>query len=161
MIEREYKDIKGYEGLYSISKDAYIRNAKGFVTNGWEHSKLGYRKVRLYKKGKYKDYYLHRLVAITFIPYEKGREIVNHKDCNPKNNKLDNLEWCTQKENMVHAVKNNRIKFKTSIVFDIVTKQVFNSVKEASELIGMKPNTLTCKLLGRVKNDTNFRFKTP
>ena len=46
MTNKEFKDIEGYEGLYSISKDAKIKNRKGKITNGWEHSLKGYRKGR-------------------------------------------------------------------------------------------------------------------
>lgn len=66
----------------------------------------GYRKVNLYdKRGKCSKKYVHRLVAEAFIPNPENKPNVNHIDCNRQNNKASNLEWCTQSENIKHAVK--------------------------------------------------------
>lgn len=54
------------------------------------------------------DYYLHRLLAIAFIPKPPGKDFVNHKDLNKQNNRLDNLEWCTPKENTQHYFNTRR-----------------------------------------------------
>lgn len=75
----------------------------------------GYYYVHLYfKDGTYKTYRLHRLIAMTFIPVpDRHKNIpieklfVNHIDGNKLNNKVENLEWCTSSENMIHAYKNN------------------------------------------------------
>lgn len=57
------------------------------------------------------SYRLHRLVITSFIPKPKGKRCyVNHKDGNRANPALDNLEWCTQSENTLHAVKSGRLK---------------------------------------------------
>lgn len=55
----------------------------------------GYSKVRLYERGKWKEFYVHRLVATAFIPNPDNLPFVNHIDENPANNKVENLEWCT------------------------------------------------------------------
>ena len=67
------------------------------ITNGHK----GYAKVRLYAgcRDEWKDFFVHRLVAEAFIPNPDGFPIVNHKDENPLNNTVENLEWCTVKYN--------------------------------------------------------------
>lgn len=65
----------------------------------------GYLGVRLYKNNEGKTIKIHRLVAEHFIPKEEGKEQVNHIDGNKENNKVENLEWCNQKENMQHSYK--------------------------------------------------------
>ena len=64
--------------------------------------------------------YVHRLVAKAFVPMVEGKNIVNHKDGNKMNNRADNLEWCTQAENIAHSIANGTFKsshqgFKTEL----------------------------------------------
>lgn len=67
-------------------------------------SNNGYKLVSLaIDKYKSKQFYLHRLLAQTFVPNPEHKQTVNHKDGNTLNNSIDNLEWCTQKENIRHA----------------------------------------------------------
>lgn len=65
----------------------------------------GYRQICLWKNAKGTYYKVHRLVAEAFIPREDGKPYVNHKDGNKENNTVENLEWCTAKENTQHAMK--------------------------------------------------------
>ena len=65
----------------------------------------GYYAVNLCINGQCKTYALHRLVAISFLDNPRNLPQVNHKDGNKLNNKLENLEWVTAKENVVHAIK--------------------------------------------------------
>ena len=106
-----WKQIKGYEKLYEISNYGNIRSLKRNNTNGRQLSKnfgaRGYYQVTLSKNNVRKTARIHRLVAETFIPNVEKKEIVNHIDGNKLNNNVDNLEWCTEKENVNHAWKNN------------------------------------------------------
>ena len=63
----------------------------------------GYPRVKLRLSGKVKHLFVHRAVAEAFIPNPDNKPQVNHKDGNKMNPCLDNLEWCTPKENMHHA----------------------------------------------------------
>lgn len=75
--------------------------------NPIEHSQ-GYLTVILYKNGKIKNYKIHRLVAEAFIPNPNNYPCVNHKDENPSNNCINNLEWCTHKYNMNYGTCQQR-----------------------------------------------------
>lgn len=69
-----------------------------------QYHKFGYPCTKLDKKG----YLLHRLIAIHFIPNPENLPIVNYLDHNPRNFKKDNLEWCTQRHNLHHAIRFGR-----------------------------------------------------
>lgn len=65
----------------------------------------GYRQVALSTNGRAKTFKVHRLIAKTFIPNLNSKPDVNHKDGNKANNYVGNLEWCTELENVQHAVR--------------------------------------------------------
>ncbi len=159
-MEKEiWKEIKGYENIYLVSNLGNILTIKtGKISNGWEHDKLGYRKVRLYKNKTYETIFLHRLVAKTFLENPLNKPCVNHIDNNPKNNKLSNLEFVTHKENMQHSAKQNRMKGSPNLVLNIENGIYYDSVIDAAYTINMKPNTLVCKLVGKNRNNTNFIY---
>lgn len=57
--------------------------------------------------GMSKMFYVHKLIALAFLPNPNNLEEVNHKDCNKLNNNITNLEWCDKSHNMQHASQNN------------------------------------------------------
>lgn len=71
---------------------------------------LGYRSVDLTRAGLTSPQRVHRLVAMAFLPEIDGKYHVNHKDGNPSNNHVSNLEWCTHQENMLHAWEMKRAR---------------------------------------------------
>jgi hypothetical protein len=102
------KDIKGYEGLYAVTKDgrvwAYPKyNRKIGRFRSLCHDPNGYPWVALSKDGKIKRYRVHRLVAQTHISNPHNAPCVNHIDGIKTNNNVGNLEWCTKIENNRHA----------------------------------------------------------
>lgn len=119
-----WKDIEGYEGLYQVSNYGRIKSLarKVFVSNphftGYRHTKekilkqgitgMGYEFVILRKNNKNHQIYIHRLVAEAFIPNPNNFPEVNHKDENPKNNHVNNLEWCTHKYNGTYGTIKQR-----------------------------------------------------
>jgi hypothetical protein len=115
-----WKDIKGYEGIYQVSNLGRVKSLH-IKRSGWEllprDTTLGkiisyranpphyYYQVTLFKNGERKAKRVSRLVAEAFIPNPLNLPQVNHKDMNKKNDCVDNLEWCTNKQNMEHARK--------------------------------------------------------
>lgn len=117
-MNEQWKDVPGYEGFYQVSncgrvrslnrtrtvKDAHgglmVRADKGKILSP-NNNGHGYLLVRLRKGENQKENrYIHRLVAEVFCERPDGCPVVNHIDHNPQNNSADNLEWCTQKENI-------------------------------------------------------------
>ena len=98
----EWADILGYEGLYSVSTDGQVYTYK-YKKVLKPRSKKGYLNVSLSKNKKRKEFKIHRLVAMSFIPNPENKEQVNHIDGDKSNNKVTNLEWVTQSENITHS----------------------------------------------------------
>lgn len=100
-----WKDIPNYEGLYKISNLGNIysyRKMRNMIISPSDIT--GYVAVGLYKDKVQTLYYVHRLVAQAFIPNPEDLPVVHHKDDVKHNNCVNNLEWCTQKENVHHTI---------------------------------------------------------
>lgn len=107
-----WKDIAGYEGYYQVSNLGRVKSFKGRkprVLSTCEDSK-GYPKVTFNENGKSKTYLIHVLVAQAFIPNPYNLPVVHHKDNNPKNNHVENLEWVTYHQNLKYAYMSGRRK---------------------------------------------------
>lgn len=105
-IIEEWLPVVGYEGLYEVSNLGKVKSIRDRYGNYREKilkfgkKPKGYLVVNLCKEGKYKTCYVHRLVATAFIPNPNCYRCVNHKDENPSNNIVSNLEWCTHQYNL-------------------------------------------------------------
>ena len=105
-MEEIWKDIKGYEGLYQISNFGNVKSLRN--NNILKPSNGEYKQVTLCYKGERKTIAIHRLVASAFIENPFNKEQINHKDENKHNNNVNNLEWCTHKENMNYGTKQDK-----------------------------------------------------
>ncbi|WP_205427339.1 NUMOD4 domain-containing protein [Clostridium botulinum] len=118
-MEEIWKDIENYKGYYQISNFGRVKSLRRKVRSGKgyritevlikkPYEKLGYLRILLTKDGVSKDYAVHRLVAIAFIPNPNNLPEVNHKDENPSNPIVSNLEWCTSKYNSNYGTRTQR-----------------------------------------------------
>lgn len=112
MINEVWKDIEGYGGIYKVSNYGRIKNKNNKIIKTFnKHGKKkydpnnDYKKILLYKDKKSKIYSVHRLVALAFIPNKKNLPQVNHKNGIKNDNRVENLEWCTNRENALHYHK--------------------------------------------------------
>ena len=114
-MQEIWKDIKGYVGLYQVSNLGRFKSLPRNTKNQYKY------KERILKLSEDKDGYLlvnlnrktfrsHVIVAQTFIKNDDNKPQINHIDGNKKNNNVDNLEWVTNRENIIHAYKNGLIK---------------------------------------------------
>lgn len=103
-----FKDIQKFEDKYQISNTGKVRNKKTGLLLKPKYNQKGYQYVNLcINHFKSVKWYIHRLVGFHFIPNPEHKPQINHKDGNPSNNNVDNLEWVTNEENQRHAVLNN------------------------------------------------------
>lgn len=107
--------------------------------------KQGYLRVLLFANGVHKNCQVHRLVATAFIPNPKNLPVVNHIDGNPKNNRVNNLEWCTQSANVLHAIHSlNRLghSFPPKKIRCVETGEVFVSMTRAAKAYNSNPGNI-------------------
>lgn len=102
-----WKDIKGFEGSYEINRNGEVRRIKRKV-KGYSYlkstvMKIGYCIYAFSVKGKVTKHYMHRLVAEHFIENPEGYNYVNHLNGIKTDNRVENLEWCTQSRNIQHS----------------------------------------------------------
>lgn len=168
-----WKDIKGYEGRYQVSNRGEVQTLLRRVPHGDHHytrqSRLlkftqtsrGYYRVGLHKNGTIKQFFVHCLVIEAFLsPKPKGAE-VNHKDENPKNNDISNLEWVTHLDNMRYGTRLERTvqKRKRPIVQKTLSGEIIDiwpSAIEVERSVGYSSSDI-CNVC-RGKNKTSHGF---
>lgn len=149
-MEEKWKDIPGYEGIYQVSNTGKIKSVSHYTRNntngGMRLTKgkilsqykmpNGYLQVKLSKNEVREKHYVHRLVASVFINNVNNMSDVNHIDGDKENNCIDNLEWCSHKDNQIHMVKRRMTK-KANPVLCVETEISYNSMSEAERETGV------------------------
>lgn len=177
-----WKDVVGYEGLYQVSSMgkvkscAHIVNCRGnsfrtqpakLLSQQTNKKKNFYYFVRLYKNGRPKPFFVHRLVADAFIPNNNNLTQVNHKDGNKKNNNVSNLEWCTPSENSKHAFKIGLniptiSHYRGVRVYRLKDKSFvgeYQSQHEAAKALKLNAGHICSVLRGRAKHTSGYYFE--
>lgn len=135
--KEKWKEIEGYNGDYLVSdKGRILSKKRGRV----KYRKLtkdsyGYYVLVLTNNGKRKHLKVHRIVAETFIENPDLKKSVNHKNGIKTDNRVENLEWMSFRENMIHAYDNNLIK---SIEETGVSKITMNEANQIRSILEQK-----------------------
>lgn len=168
-LHPEFKEIPGFEGLYSIDENGNLYSHRKKKLMKPDIKKRGYFGVELHKDNKLIKTSIHRLVALTYIPNPNNYPHVNHKDENPRNNNVENLEWCTQKYNSNYGTSKYRIaeKLKTGKLCKPVLQysldgafiKEYFSVSEASRILGLCASGIITCCKGRYKNCGGYLWK--
>lgn len=158
------KKIDGYD--YTINTNGDVVNIKTNKVLKHCLGSNGYYHVTLYKDKKPKMFSVHRLLAISFIPNENNKLVVNHIDENKMNNSIYNLEWCSYSENTNHNNANLRIKntiikqrgikgYMINLTSGLI--EYFTNIKEL-ECYGLSSSKISLCLNGKRNKHKGYRF---
>ncbi len=170
-----WKDIKGYEGLYQVSNFGNVRSVKRNIVLSAGTRCDGRKYVTLCKNGKCKTFKIHRLVAIAFIPNLNNYKEVNHKDENPSNNYVGNLEWCDRNYNQHYGTcierMANSMKGKFTGSKSVLSKPLYQfdlngefireweSIYEVKRKLGINPYNISSCCNNKRKSAGGFIWK--
>lgn len=141
-MKEVFRPVKGFEGFYEISNKGRVKtlytSSQGKRGGGdflkERTTRQGYKFYQLNKSGKKSTVLTHRLIAQAFIENPEGKNEINHIDGNKANNNLDNLEWCTRKENIKHAFETG-LNVGRKGEKNFLSKLTYEKVKEIKELL--------------------------
>lgn len=164
---------------YSVSDNGRVKNNSSNKIISQRQATNGYMRVNVRagteKYEKPITLSVHRLVAEYFLPKVDGKEYVNHKDCDKTNNFVSNLEWCTAKENSIHAY-NSKSAYRDKCNSNIAKAQEcckkhivaykdniiigeYESIKQASECLNISIKTIYNCLHNKHNNKNGYVFK--
>ncbi|MCS6281451.1 MAG: HNH endonuclease [Dolichospermum sp.] len=141
-----WKDIKGFEGYYTVNDSGEIKNMlTGKILK--QSNSNGYRSVRLTKDKKRSVGSVHRIVASSFLDLCDKKKEVNHRNGLKNDNRIENLEWCNRKENVDHSIKHGLVNYAKKLdEFKVLAIHTFfisgKNLTEISKLYGISVSTV-------------------
>ncbi len=183
ILSEEWRDIEGFEGYYQVSSFGRIRSVDRFVYNKGNSGenkysfykgkvmrqgrrKKGYLGITLSKGNKNKSFLVHRLVANAFIPNPYNLSQINHKDENPANNHVDNLEWCSPKYNINYGnCIDNMIKTRTNNAYNqkpvicLESGIIYSNSNDAQRNTGICARNIRANCEGKYKSAGKLHWK--
>lgn len=162
-----WKDIPNYIGVYKISTYGNIKSLKRSTKNQYKNiekikstfiTNSGYIAVDLFKKSRAERFLVHRLVAKIFIPNPNNLPQVNHIDGNKQNNNINNLEWCSNSQNMKHAYKNKLEIPNRKVIMQFSKDGEFIKEWESINLASKELKINRSNIIRVCKNDTNRKI---
>lgn len=143
-MEEVWADIEGYENLYAISSKGRCWSYKTNKFLKEDINNDGYLRFSLFKNGKHKRYLAHRLVAKSFVDNPNQYPEINHINENVKDNYVENLEWCTHKQNVNYGSRNKKVSMalknnqnSAKRVQNIDTLKIYDSLTKAEKETGI------------------------
>jgi hypothetical protein len=170
-----WRNVVNYEGLYMVSNLGYVKSlGNGNARNpNWQKERIlksgkdkdGYLKVALFKDGKRKNYSVHRLVALAFLPNPNNLPQVNHINEIKNDNRVENLEWCSAKYNNNYGNHNKRVsesqtnypKFSKQVLC-VETGVVYPSLMQVKRELGFSISSISEVCLGKRKRKSAYGF---
>lgn len=182
-IEEIWKPVVGYEGIYEVSSLGRVKSCERTIirSNGREINfpdkimkpsinHKGYLIIDLRKNGKRSGGFVHRLVGKAFIDNPLNKEQINHKNGNKTDNRVQNLEWVTNQENMAHAYKflgrtnkdasESRKRVVEQLSDDLSVISVFSSIQEAFDKTGINNISAVCRGIRPNAGGYKWRYST-
>ena len=160
----EWKDIKGYEGIYQVSNLGRVKRLAGPDASGHirkerilkaRADKQGYLLVTLYKNGDRHNELIHRLMLKTFCPIENMDDFhVDHINFNTQDNRLENLQWLKPEDNRSKKSGSNWKK-----VCCIETGIIYPSIREAARQTGIPNNNISKACRGILKTAGGYHWE--
>lgn len=163
--------VEGYEGLYEVSDLGRVKSLERTIKAKGSGRRLlrgrilkpcrnpnGYLAVALCKDGDINRVFVHRLVAKTFLTQIDGKNFVNHKNADRGDNRVCNLEWCTQKENIDHAIMTGNKKPPKGKRIVRSDGEIFESINDAARSIGSPHSNIQFNLAGKRSHVKGFTF---
>lgn len=159
-MNESWKPVPGFEKVYEVSNIGNVRRV--LPNNKYRMRKKhfgsrNYYEIMLSNNNNQKLCLVHRMVAAAFIPNPKNLPQVNHKDGNRRNNNIENLEWCTAKENQLHS---RRVLLNAvHPVYCVEKDMVYPSMALASEATGASVSHILKVVKGKRKKAGGFHWQ--